>query len=61
MEKMIKKTALALLAAAVVLAAGACRKEEETADSYADKLVSGEIQPENDYSDKKSSASGKET
>ena len=48
----MKKLILVLIAAATVLTAASCGKEEkETADSYLDKLVSGEIDPDVEVAD----------
>lgn len=48
----MKKLILVLIAAATVLTAASCGKEEkETADSYLDKLVSGEINPDVEVAD----------
>lgn len=48
----MKKLILVLIAAVTVLTAASCGKEEkETADSYLDKLVSGEIDPDVEVAD----------
>lgn len=47
----MNKVIFAILASVIIFSAAGCGKEEETADSYADKLVSGEVQPRTVYSD----------
>lgn len=48
----MKKLILVLIAAATVMTAASCGKEEkETADSYLDKLVNGEIDPDVEVAD----------
>lgn len=52
----MNRVALVIIAAMLLMTAG-CSEEKETAESYADKLVSGEIQPQNDsYSENESNS-----
>lgn len=58
----MKKLILVLIAAATVMTAASCGKEEkETADSYLDKLVSGEIEPDVEVADSAATEKASET
>lgn len=54
----MSKAIFVVLASAVIFSVAGCGKDRETADSYADKLVSGEIKPQTDYSDEEGEQSG---
>ena len=57
----VKKIIYAVTAAAILFAGSGCSKDEEEEKSYAEKLVSGEIQPDVEYADPDDTEDEKET